>query len=129
MIFEINKSYNFNTLASTVLGASYNNMKVKGVLTADETVKYREIYTLHTTLQSVILALPANPQDCTYILFETTQGDKVVLAQEYIDLLTVVAVTTINIRVDVIDVTTDDIPIIRNRLLELGYTNVNITTV
>jgi len=126
--FELNKVYNFNTLAPNILGASFTNMKVKGIMTATEAMKYRDIYTLHNNLLTTISGLPTNINDLTFVLFSNLDGTDLVLANEYIDTFTVVVVNTTNIRIDVLNTTTNDISILRTRLLELGYSNINIST-
>ena len=126
--FELNKIYNFNTLAPAVLGTSFTNMKVKGIMSASEAMKNRDIYTLHNNLLTTITGLPTNVNDLTFILFTNLDGVDTMLALEYIDTFTVVLVSTTNIRIDVLNTTTNDVSILRTRLLELGYTNINITT-
>lgn len=125
---SINKLYNFNTLAPTIFGSSYSNMKVKGILTSEEAVKYRDINTLHTTVKPLIPNLPINVADCTYILFENIDNIRTLLALEYIDINTLVEVSSTNVRVEIYNTTTMDLSVIKARLLELGYNNISITT-
>lgn len=125
-MFNINKSYNFNTLAPTILGDSYKIMKVKAILTAREAVKYRDIQTLHIMLRPLINALPVSPESCTFVLFENTDKEETLLAMEYIDIYSIVEVTKMNISIEVIGTTSDDVSILRNILLEYGYTNIQI---
>lgn len=126
--FSINKVYNFNTLAPTILGLSYENMKVISMMAAEEAMKYRDIYTLHTSLVPTITGLPTNAGDVTFMLLENKVGERTVLAIEYIDPISVTQVTTINIRVELLDVTTDDLAIVTARFKELGYTNMVVST-
>lgn len=128
MSFRINKTYNFNTLAPSALGGTYTNMCVKSIMSAQEAVKYRDIVTLHANMVVAIPGIPTNPSDCSFVLFETSDGEKIVLAVEYIDVQTITEVTTLNIRIELPNLTITDNNIIRERLLELGYTNFNITT-
>ena len=58
MEFSLNKIYNFSTLMPSVLGTSFKSMKVKGVLTSQEAVKYRDIATLHATVLPMLSGLP-----------------------------------------------------------------------
>lgn len=128
MDFVPKKSYDFTTLAPTILGSNFKSMKVKGIMTSEEAVKYREIQTLHIKLKPVISALPNNVDDCTFVLFETTDKETLLLAFEYIDKLSIQEVTTTNIRIEIYDTGVDDLSVLRNRMLELGYTNIKITT-
>ena len=126
--FSINKVYNFNTLAPDILGDRYEDFKVLAMMTADEAMKYRDIYTLHQNLVPVITGLPVNAGDCVFMLLENKDGETTVLAIEYIDPVSVRLVTTINIRVELLDVSTDDLAIVTARFKELGYTNMVINT-
>ena len=128
MEFSLNKIYNFSTLMPSVLGTSFKSMKVKGVLTSQEAVKYRDIATLHATVLSMLSGLPKRIEQLSYILFENIDGEQLLLAYEYIDISSIVEVKTINIRVDIFDTNTEDINILRTRLVELGYKNIDIST-
>jgi len=125
---NINKTYNFTTLAPAILGSEFQLMKVKAILTATEAVKYRDILTLHNTLTPVITGLPVSINDCTYYLFENSEKELVLLALEYIDYNSILEVESTNIRIEIFNTTSDDVSIIRNRLLELGYNTLKITT-
>ena len=128
MAFEINKVYNFQTLAPTVLGNTYKGMKVKGIITADEAVKRRDIHTLHAALLPVISNLPLNVNDCTYLLLTSIDGSEIVLATEYIETVSIELVTTVNIRLEVFDATTGDIATLTEGMRTLGHNNVKVTT-
>ena len=128
MEFSLNKIYNFSTLMPSVLGTSFKSMKVKGVLTSQEAVKYRDIATLHATVLPMLSGLAKRIEQLSYILFENIDGEQLLLAYEYIDISSIVEVKTINIRVDIFDTNTEDINILRTRLVELGYKNIDIST-
>ena len=128
MEFSLNKIYNFSTLMPSVLGTSFKSMKFKGVLTSQEAVKYRDIATLHATVLPMLSGLPKRIEQLSYILFENIDGEQLLLAYEYIDISSIVEVKTINIRVDIFDTNTEDINILRTRLVELGYKNIDIST-
>jgi len=126
--FQINKVYNFNTLAPTILGSNYSNMKVLSMLNAKEALKYEDIYTLHNNLLPAILGLPQDVNDCVFLLLETIDGTKKVYAIEYIDPFSIVEVVTTNIRLELFNTNLEDLNIIRARMLELGYNDFNLTT-
>jgi len=127
-MFNINKSYNFSTLAAAILGAAYNNMKVLGILTANEAVKYQDVYTQYEALNTIITGLPTSADMLTYILFVDTLGNKKVIAQEYIDPASITLVTTTNLRIDIFNIDSAMEAVINLRFKELGITNFNITT-
>ena len=128
MSFELKKSYNFSTLAPTQLGGDYSNMKVKAILTSDNAVAYRDVATLHQTIKSVISNLPDSISDLTYILFEDLDKSTLVLPIEYIQTDSILEVQTVNARIDIPDISSDDITTLKVRLQELGYTNFKIYT-
>lgn len=128
MNFELKKSYNFSTLAPTLLGNTYSNMKVKAILTSDNVFEYRDVATLHKQVKSVISGLPESITDLSYILFESNTNEKLVLPIEYIDTDSIVEVQSLNIRIELSNVTIDDVGILRTRLEELGYNKFKITT-
>lgn len=124
--FELKKTYNFNTLAGVMLGNSYTAVKVKGIMDSGQAVQYRDILTLHTNIRNIVPNMPKSVTDLTYVLFENTDGENVLLAYEYIDTSSIVEVKTIDLDVKIYDVTTEDVAIVRKALSELGY-NVNIS--
>lgn len=129
MKFELKKSYNFSTLAPTLLGNNYSNMKVIAILTADNAIEYRDVATLHAQVKSAITGLPDSITDLSYILFKNNiTSEKLVLPLEYIEDSSIVETTTLNIRIEVRNCTVDDVGTLRTRLEELGYTDFKITT-
>jgi hypothetical protein len=128
MSLEYGKVYNFTTLAPSILGGDYKVIKVKGIISAEEATKKRDVHTLHEMLKPVITALPEKVYDCKYYLLENSDKEQFVLANEYIDMFSVTEVSSINIRIELLDANSDDTAILRNRLLELGYSNIKITT-
>lgn len=128
MAFQLKKTYNFNTLSAAILGAEYTNMKVKAIMTSDNAVKFRDIATLHASVKATIPNLPESISDLTYVLFEDTKQEVLVLPLEYIDTNSIQEVSSVNIRINISDCTTDDISTLRLRLKELGYINFTIST-
>lgn len=125
--FELSKTYDL-TVKSTlqsVLGTSYKLMKVKGILTADQAVKFSDIATMHEQLRTLDTDLPTSVANLTYILFETINKDQVVYPDIYFSDATVVE--SVNIRVDIPGRSTADWSIIESALKELGYTNITLS--
>ena len=129
MLFEIKKTYNFSTLAPTLLGSDYTNLKVKAILTSEAAVKYSDIVSTHQTVKSTIKNLPDNVSDLIYILFENSDKTTMILPVEYIETDSVVEVSSINIRIDIPNVTVDDVNILKTRLKELGYLDFKVSLV
>lgn len=127
--FELKKTYNFNMKNDLVpvLGDKFKLMKVKGILTADQAVKFTDIATMHQQLKPLLSSLPTSTSDMTYVLFETHNNDSVVYALEYIDLNSITEVDGINIRVNIANCSTQDLATIKTAILEMGYSNVEVT--
>jgi len=126
-IFTIKNTYSFNTLDASILDSRYESVEVVSTTTYEEAIKYRDIQTVHNDMKSKVTNLPESVRDCSFVLFKTLTGERVLLANEWLDINSVVLknLMSYNIRVDNAGV--DDMNILRNRLLELGYTNFEIT--
>lgn len=124
MNFKLNKLYNFTTIAPEILGGSYTNMKVVGIVTSEEARKFRDIYTLHEQMKRS-LDQDLSVTDLTYIVFESGNR-KEVFALEYIMLQSIVEVKKIKIVIEIPDANTEDIAILQEKLTELGYYNCKI---
>ncbi|MDQ6988434.1 MAG: hypothetical protein Q9M19_01030 [Mariprofundaceae bacterium] len=125
---QINKSYDFTTLAPALLGAVYTNMKVKGIVTMEEAVKYSDVVTLHESVKSIITGLPNTAHDLVFIILVDTDGQELVLAQDYIDSNTIVMVTTTNLDIKIFNVDSSMEAIIKLRLRELGILSFKVET-
>ncbi|MDQ6990759.1 MAG: hypothetical protein Q9M11_03405 [Mariprofundaceae bacterium] len=128
-MFIINKSYNFTTLAPSILGASFSNMKVRGIVTIDEAVKHADVVTKHESVRALIPGLPVTPNNLVFIIFVDTTGNIVVLAQDYVDPPSILLVTTTDLSVRIFNVDSSMEAIIKLRLKELGIANFTVTTV
>jgi len=128
MDFRLKKVYNFLTLAPHILGSRLTMMKVKSIMTSDNAIKFRDIYTLHAQLLNVIPGLPISAEDNMYVLFEDADKKEVLLAMEWIDSNSIVEVKGVNARIEISNLNTDDFNIIKQSLLELGHKNLVITT-
>ena len=122
---QLGKTYNFKTLSPVILGSEYKNQKVIGIFNSTEAMKYGDIQTTYALVSKQISTLP-KINDLTFILFESLDQDKTILALEYLDVNTIVEVTTFNLNIVVNNASTEDTSIITNMLKELGYTNFTI---
>lgn len=133
MNFALNRTYDFNidSGGEQILGASYENMRVTAIMTANEACSVSsDITSTHDRLIRKINALPKSINDCTFIRFEKQDvaKTKVILAIEYIDPHSIVEVTTTNILARFVNVTSADLAKIRKICLENGYTNITLET-
>jgi hypothetical protein len=128
--FSLNKSYSFSTLAPSVLGDKYENLKLVGIITKDEAIKLGgDIVTTHLILCDLIPGIRnLDINSLTYYKFLTKSNDVVVIAREYINLNTVIEVSTVNIMIKIPNLNSMHLAILNNILIEKGYTTHNITT-
>lgn len=127
--YQIGTAYNFATLAPAILGSQFNNATLTAIINHDVAAKFENI---DQQAQIVYPALPqGTPKDPTsyvYLIFTTSAGTTVILANVWINETTIVVSTTATINVVVSNVTTADVTVIRNMLLNAGYTSITITT-
>jgi hypothetical protein len=126
--FELSKTYNLDikTTLISVLGSSYKLMKVKGILTADQAVKFSDIATMHEQLRTLDTSLPTSVANLTYILFEKVDGEQVVYPDIYFT--KAAQVDAVNLKVEIAGCSTTDWVIVESALKELGYSNITIST-
>lgn len=122
---QLGKSYNFKTLSPVILGSEYKNQKVIGIFNSSEAMKYGDIQTTYSLVAKEITTLP-KINDLTFILFESLDQDKTILALEYLSINTIVEVTTFKLNIIINNANTEDTSIITNVLKELGYNDFKI---
>lgn len=123
-----NKTYSFTTIDPVELGGDYKSMKVVGIMSHGEAYKYRDIYTLHEKL-SRRLTQKIQIEDMVFYLFETLNGQKLLLPDEYLVQDSIHEVTQIKIIIEVPDAKTGDISVLNEALTGLGFYGCNIRSV
>ena len=124
---DLHKRYNFITISPSILGATYTNMKVIGILSYKEALKKADITTIHKQVERS-LPQELRVSDLTYILFEDINGKELVMPLEYMVRDSFVPVTTITINIEIPDRNTEDIATLSLALTELGLYNAKITS-
>lgn len=129
--FELGKVYTFNTLAPALLGATIDNAKLISILDYETATNSQNF--LKNTYSNILPNLPdgtpSDPNLSDYYVFKRQSGDKIVLSQYWIDIETIEEIELINIKVDITDVSSSKIELVRNLLLAAGITTFNITQV
>jgi len=120
----IGNVYTFNTLSPSILGVSFINVKLIGIMDytsalqiENVNVKYRAIY---PTLPSGTIN---DPSVNLYYHFQTQSGEKILLAEQWVDLPTVVLITTVDFKITLTTATVQDMNTIRDVLNGMGYSN------
>ena len=129
-MLEVKKTYTFSVLTDLIplLGAKHSLMKVVAILTADNALRYGDIYTLHNQILGFVKSLPSNCSELTYLLLEKTNKEQLVLAYEYIDEKTIKEVTSIDLQVTIRNCSNQDIQTINKLLKEAGYATFTLKT-
>lgn len=127
---SLGKTYTFNTKAPGLLGATIRNAKLIGVVDYNTALTYDNIDLKFRTIYPVLPAgTPDDPRSCAYYHFQSESGEKIVLAEVWIEELTLEVVEHINFAVTVTDASLQDMTRVRDALLALGFTRFNIKQV
>lgn len=121
--FSIGKTYRFNTMAPTILGASVINAKLVGVFDYERAVKLdpENIDVRHRTIYPVLPpGTPDKARQYTYYQFETQSEKTLVLADVWIDMASVEVVTHINFAIYVTNASISDMTAVGNLLGTTG---------
>lgn len=127
-MFTVKNRYNFTTLASSILGSNYKNMKVVSIMSGSEAVKYRNVQNVNASVVNIIDGLSTDINDLTFVLFEG-DGVTVVLAQEWIDESSIEEVSTVTLRVTINTTSGEEASIVSNLLRGAGLTDYKIETI
>lgn len=126
--FELDGVYNFSTLAPAILGADFKRVTVLAILNYKVAATYINIESNHVNIYPYLPVGTVNdPKTYQYILIKTQSGEDTVLALPWINLNTVVKVTSQSITVTIDKVTVDDTTKIRDSLILMGYQDFSIS--
>lgn len=121
MTFKINSSYTFNNRAPAILGSGYKNAKLVAILDSKMAGTLINIQSQHVNIYPYLpQSTPNSPEKYTYLVFEIN-GERKVIAEEWIDELSVVESSSQNVQIDIKNVTTQDIVKLRNMLTIGGF--------
>jgi len=121
MNFEIGNKYNFTTKSTTVLSQTYKNMEVIALLKFNVALKFEDVVTLYENINTELNTTVGDPQTATYVLFKNSNGDEIVLSLDWINMDSIELVESVKYNVTIGNITSNDIPIIKNVLTSMGY--------
>ena len=121
MNFEIGNKYNFTTKSTTVLSQTYKNMEVIALLKFNVALKFEDVVTLYENINTELNTKVGDPQTATYVLFKNSNGDEIVLSLDWINMDSIELVESVKYNVTIGNITSEDIPIIKNVLTSMGY--------
>ena len=124
----IGKVYSFDSAAPGILGAEFNNVRLKAVLDYDTAksfdnvdVKWRQVY-------PVLSPPPSdNPKNHEYYLFRSESGASIVVAAPWILGDTIKLIEDITITVSIYGTSVSDVAVISSGLSALGFKDFKIS--
>ncbi len=130
MVFDLFKTYNFDTISVTVLKQSYKGLSVIGFGGFRQAIKYGGTSLDITTIRQQLMAETGLPlieaSVAKYIFFEDIYKNELVLAEDWINISSVSEVSTINLDFRVRNATSDDAAIIMNAIRAMGYADIEL---
>lgn len=125
--YNIGYTYTFNTKAPGILQATVKNAKLMAILDYETAKMYDNIDLKFRQIYPVLPAgTPDTPESCIYYRFLSESGEKIILADQWIDETTIDTVNFINFQVTVTNAALSDISRVRDAMTALGYTNYEI---
>lgn len=128
MDYVVGNVYSFNTLAPSVLGASFKNSKILGIVSYEVACTQINVDLMQRAIYPLLpVGTVDNPKKYTYLMIETESGSTTVLATAWIDQSSVSLVQSVTIHVTVPNVDSSDTIKIRDALRLLGYADFSVT--
>ena len=120
---ELYARYNFNTIAPSILRGPYEKMKLIAICTAQEAMKYDDVYTTHKQMERYVQDISV--EDLHYLIFQysTNNEEKVCIPLEYIQTESLVKVEGIKIYIEVPDAQMSDLALVQDALISVGISN------
>ena len=129
MSFTIGNLYSFNTKAPAILGARIANARLEAVLDYNLARSYDNIDLKYRQIYPVLPAgTPDNVRTCQYYVFKSESGQRIVMADQWIDATTLQEVTDVTIYVEVRKCSIEDVTRVRDALHSLGMADFTIDT-
>lgn len=126
---ELQSVYNFSMKAGAILGYSYDNATVLGLLDFASANAIQDVTPLHMAAYSELgTGVPRNARDLIYVKIKTSTGQVRVLAMDWIATQPLL-VTSNTLRVMISEVDLSDIDRIRQILISNGFDKVTIEVV
>ena len=130
MDYKIGNTYSFTTIAPDVLGNEFNDLKLKAIANFDIVMalgfnamqRHQQVYNKNQYSVGY-----ESPNSYEYLIFETNNGDTVILGKPWIVENTIENIYGIDIKLNFINISINDLDIITSQLKALGYeTSVDI---
>lgn len=121
-MFKIGSTYNIPTRAPAILGATYKQVVLKGIVDYESAIAISNIELLHRQIYPILpIGTPDNPRQYNWYHFKTTNGTSFVLAHVWIDIDNVDEIINKVGIFTVPSITDADAVRILNQLRAMGY--------
>lgn len=123
-VLSINQLYSFSTLAPSILGAQYSNVRLVAIMDYNLAVQQKNVELLQRQVAPYLL--PGSPTDVkkfTFYKFQINTTDFVVVCNHWVTQDGFVASNSVDAVVRIFNIDeTQDTAIVREQLRLLGYT-------
>jgi hypothetical protein len=127
MQIDIGKIYTFNTTAPSMLGTTVKNAKLIAIMDYQTAVQYDNIDLKYRSIYPLLPnGTPDRPDSSIYYRFLSESGEKIILADVWIQSDTLETVSHVSFQVTFTDTTYSDITKVKDALNALGYLNFQI---
>lgn len=127
--FKLGKYYNLSTTVPSILGESFIRLKFCGKVNYSIAKMMEMVDIKHRQLYPHIPGIIDDPSTFEYFVFEGTDKSRMILAEPWINMTSIVEVASTVINILIEDIATSDIEIIRQMLLASGYSNFKMTAI
>ena len=126
-LFAIGKIFTFNTKAPAILGSTISNAKLVGTMDYSIAITYDNIDLKYRTIYPLLpIGTVDQPEGCVYYQFLTESGERIILADQWIEEASIEVIEHINFQVLFSRASVPDMSRVRDSLLSLGYTDFDI---
>lgn len=127
--WKIGLTYSFGTVSPTYIGARIENATLKSIADYDTA---RLIQPIDQVFMQIYPTLPTgsprDPKKYMYYIFQLSNGDRVALAENWINEPSIEVVNFITIQVEITEANLSDIERVRQALPAIGIQKFTITT-
>ena len=126
-MFKIKQLYSFEVYPSALLGQDFKGLQLSAIISFDMARVYEDVTAIHKTAYANLPpGTNANPEYLTYLLFKTVTGDQRIIAQEWIDLSSVIESSDRVITATIPNSSIEDVHRLRSALSQEGFRDFNI---
>ena len=126
--FKLRGVYSFDVYPTALLGTSYKNVTILGIMDPTTAAKKVDIKSLHVMMFPTLPAgSSSNFEDYDYVEIKTSTGETTVLSMGWINPATVTQVTSSTAVATIGGISAADVPRIINALVQNGFNDVTVS--